>query len=158
MVNEWVGSIQIEHAHRDVVQSFLCIEGNVDPETNVIDTLFLVTGGLDHQVLVWDPRTLQFCFELKGHRGGVRSMSWDRSQGLLLTCGFEYDIKVWGLISRRIYFFFHLKGHRRPLVWVDCAAGNDRAVSLDDSGKLIWWDTRKETLLDEIDAFVALCQ
>ena len=30
---------------------------------------------------------------------------------------------------RNIYFFYHLKGHRRPLVWVDCAAGNDRAAA-----------------------------
>ena len=61
-------------------------------------------------------------------------------QGVLCSAGFEFDIRVWMLISSNMYPLMKLKGHRAPLVHVAVMPGEYRAVSLDETGKMIWWD------------------
>ena len=53
------------------------------------------------------------------------------------------------MISSNMYPLMKLKGHRAPLVHVAVVPGEFRAVSLDETGKMIWWDVRKGALLEE---------
>ncbi|CAN0111869.1 unnamed protein product [Scytosiphon promiscuus] len=49
-----------------------------------------------------------------------------------------------------------MQGHRSPVVSVACASGKGRAASLDESGKMILWDTRRNASVDNSERY--LCQ
>ena len=53
----------------------------VDPNSaDENDEILVCTGGLDHALHFWDARTLEWRFNLDGHKGGVRTVSWDPVQ------------------------------------------------------------------------------
>ena len=52
-------------------------------------------------------------------------------------------VLAWDLWKKLSSPLFRLQGHRSPILRVVCAAGKGRAVSLDENGKIMLWDTRK---------------
>lgn len=82
----------------------------------------VVSGGYDQRILVWDPagieeadfaaiangetpetnrRTLAQYQELRGHRGAVRSVSFDKNYSKLLSCSEDNTVRVWNVPQLR---------------------------------------------------------
>ena len=45
----------------------------------------------------------------------MRSLAYDRAQGILLSAGFEFAIRAWALIGSASYPLFTLVGHALPV-------------------------------------------
>lgn len=103
------------------------------------------------QIIIWDPLTLTYQYELKPrHAAGVTSLSWDAQQGMLLSSSFDTTVQGFVLISSKLFPLFKLvQGHAYPVVSVSCAVGGCRAVSVDTSGGVRWWDTRRDCMLED---------
>ena len=78
----------------------------------------------------------------------MRSLAYDRAQGILLSAGFEFAIRAWALIGSASYPLFTLVGHQLPVRALCAVPGHARMVSVDEGGKLFWWDTRRDAALD----------
>lgn len=61
---------------------------------------------------------------------------------------FSIQVLVWDLWGKLGTPLFRLQGHRSPVVSVACATGKGRAASLDENGKVILWDTRRNASVD----------
>ena len=108
----------------------------------------LATCSMDATIRLWSLPDRKEVWKLEGHIGGVRSLSYDRIQHTLLSCGFEYTIRGWGVTGYQAFPLFTLEsGHASSIAQVRCAPGGAAfAVSLDDDGVLCWWDTSRDSV------------
>ena len=122
-----------------------------DEPSAMVDTAsnrYLASASLDASIQLWDLRTGEWLAELQAHRAGVRALAYDRLQSILFSAGFEFDVRAWALIGSQAYPLFTLVGHAAPIKSLACAPGASRLASLDETGKFIWWDTRRDAALD----------
>ena len=64
------------------------------------ETGLLATASMDRTIKLWALPERTCACTLEGHAAGVRSLAYDRSQHMLLSAGFEYSIKAWGVSGR----------------------------------------------------------
>jgi COMPASS component SWD3 len=57
---------------------------------------FFVNDGDDWSVSVFDVASGRVCAKLHGHKGVVRDLWYDAEKDLLLTCGYDKSVRVWG--------------------------------------------------------------
>jgi WD40 repeat protein len=108
----------------------------------------LATCSLDKTIRLWHLPSLREVWCLTGHISGVRSLSYDRHQSLLVSCGFEYTVRGWGVTGFQAFPLFTLEGgHNASVRVVRCAPGGAAlCVSLDDDGVMSWWDTSRDSV------------
>eukprot|EP00752_Nemacystus_decipiens_P012939 g11452.t1 len=137
--------------HTDVVQDLLTVNGS-----EAEGGQRLVSCGLDRRVCVWDIAKGTFAQSKHGNRAAIRSLAFDPGDNLLLGAGVEGEVLVWDMFARLGAPLFRMQGHRTPVLSVACAPGKGRASSLDDTGKMILWDTRRNASVDNNERY--LCQ
>ncbi len=108
----------------------------------------LATCSLDKTIRLWSLPQCEEVWCLEGHISGVRSLSYDRHQQLLVSCGFEYTIRGWGVTGEQAFPMFTLEGgHDASVRTVRCAPGGAAfCVTLDDDGVMSWWDTSRDSV------------
>jgi WD40 repeat protein len=73
----------------------------------------LAVGGSDNVIRVWDLADRRERFELVGHTGSVTALTWDASDGMLLSGSFDTTVRLWQLPAEnvdRISGAFHRSG------------------------------------------------
>ncbi|KAH8064699.1 malate dehydrogenase [Aureococcus anophagefferens] len=107
----------------------------------------LATASMDRTIKLWELPAMVCVSTLEGHSAGVRSLSYDRAQHVLLSAGFEFGVRAWGVSGHQAFPLFALEGGHATSVRSVCAApgGSRSAVSLDDDGVLAWWDTSRDS-------------
>ncbi|CAM9742896.1 unnamed protein product [Discosporangium mesarthrocarpum] len=120
----------------------------------------LVTSGLDRGVHMWDTERGRYMQSKTGNRAAINSLAFDPTDNLLLGAGVEEEIVVWDLWGNLGAPLFRLQGHRssilRQAILVVSAPGKGRAASLDEKGKVVLWDTRRNAAVDTNER--CLCQ
>lgn len=120
-----------------------------DEDENVLprETGLLATASLDRSIRLWALPKCESCCKLIGHGGGVRSLSYDPEQRLLISAGFDFGLRAWGITGDQGYLAFSMEGgHFAPIRTVASAPGAAKtAISLDDTGRLCWWDISRDS-------------
>ncbi|KAH8098431.1 malate dehydrogenase [Aureococcus anophagefferens] len=158
------GVTQLEglHGHSDVVSDVVVLEqprtivgppasggafGADDGDVLPREVGLLATASMDRTIKLWELPAMVCVSTLEGHSAGVRSLSYDRAQHVLLSAGFEFGVRAWGVSGHQAFPLFALEGGHATSVRSVCAApgGSRSAVSLDDDGVLAWWDTSRDS-------------
>ena len=158
------GVTQLEglHGHGDVVSDVVVLEqprtivgppasggafGADDGDVLPREVGLLATASMDRTIKLWELPAMVCVSTLEGHGAGVRSLSYDRAQRVLLSAGFEFGVRAWGVSGHQAFPLFALEGGHATSVRSVCAApgGSRSAVSLDDDGVLAWWDTSRDS-------------
>ena len=158
------GVTQLEglHGHADVVSDVVVLEqprtivgppasggafGADDGDVLPREVGLLATASMDRTIKLWELPAMVCVSTLEGHSAGVRSLSYDRAQHVLLSAGFEFGVRAWGVSGHQAFPLFALEGGHATSVRSVCAApgGSRSAVSLDDDGVLAWWDRTPTT-------------
>ena len=58
---------------------------------------YIASGSKDTTVIVWRVNDFSMKFQLKGHTEPVLNLSWSPHDKLLLSCGLDNTIKLWGM-------------------------------------------------------------
>jgi WD40 repeat protein len=75
------------------------------------DGKWLVSGGADRRVRVWEASTGRELFSFKGHDDGVTSVAFRPDGKCLATASLDHTVKVWDTVSEP--GFSTLRGHSR---------------------------------------------
>ncbi|CAM9373875.1 unnamed protein product, partial [Chrysoparadoxa australica] len=67
---------------------------------------------------------------------------------MLIGGGYQGELYCWDMWGQIGLPLMRFIGHRAPIVRVSCAPRKGRCVSLDETGKLILWDTRRNVAVD----------
>jgi WD40 repeat protein len=154
------GTVKVWDAHKR--QQVLTLEVNSDSSaTGALSPdgrrIAFVSGGYDRQgkplpgeVKVWDARTGQELFSLKGHPGAVTSVEFSPDGRRIATGGGGYDqqgkplpgeVKVWDAGGSKE--LLSLKGHPGAVSSLAWSPGGNRIVSGCRGGSLRMWDANR---------------
>lgn len=109
------------------------------------DGQFVVTGGADKKIIVYDAPTLQPIKVLTQHRDAITGLAFRRGTNQLYSCSKDRTVKVWSLDE--MAYVETLFGHQDEIVDVDALA-QERCVSVgarDRTARL--WKVMEETQL-----------
>jgi WD40 repeat protein len=78
-------------------QSIRVLDGHFDSVMAVcwLDESTIASGGLDHQVLIWNAVNGQVVRRLKGHSRGLTSLAFLDGKGILVSTGIDQSLRVW---------------------------------------------------------------
>lgn len=135
-------------------------EGHSDSADSVAfspDSRFLVSGGLDNLIKVWDVKTGALIKTLIGHEGWVDSLAFS-PDGRLLASGSDgsYDgfynsvhsVHIWDIETGEL--LRRLSGHEDEIRFVDFRADGKVLVSSDQAATSIFWEVSTGALLEKI--------
>jgi len=140
------GVTQLEglHGHADVVSDVVVLEqprtivgppasggafGADDGDVLPREVGLLATASMDRTIKLWELPAMVCASTLEGHGAGVRSLSYDRAQRVLLSAGFEFGVRAWGVSGHQAFPLFALEGGHANSVRSVCAApGGSRSV------------------------------
>jgi ribosomal RNA-processing protein 9 len=123
-------------------------EGHVDAILTVAasqDGKFLVTGGKDRRIVVWDAETLKPLRVFTQHRAAVTGLAFRRGTNQLYSSSSDRTIKIWSLDE--LAYVETLFGHQDEVVDV-AALAQERCISVgarDRTARL--WKVVEETQL-----------
>ncbi|KAF4120480.1 ribosomal RNA-processing protein 9 [Geosmithia morbida] len=109
------------------------------------DGQYVVTGGEDRRLIVWDAATLRPLKVLSQHRDAVTGLAFRRGTNQLYSCSRDRTVKVWSLDE--MAYVETLFGHQDHVVDIDALA-QERCVSVgarDRTARL--WKVAEETQL-----------
>ena len=110
------------------------------------DSKKLVSGGLDHQVNVWDVAKRQMDSRLDGHKGQILSLSISPDGTHLATSSEDKSVFVWNLKEGKIARELSMKRVSRAISYL--RKGNILAIGGDDHVVRIWdLDIGKEIVI-----------
>jgi len=105
--------------------------------SSYVEQSFLVSGGMDGLVVLWDLVEGKKTKTLKAHDISVLCLKFNQSANLLLTGGTEGSVKAWTLQT-----FTHLRsfsGHTGPVTCLDADPETDTLVTGSYDGDLRIW-------------------
>jgi ribosomal RNA-processing protein 9 len=119
------------------------------------DGNYLVSGGMDRTVRLWDLRSYTLIEKLKGHRGAVtvlfqnlnanlQGLRFKQNSNSFYSASEDRTIRVWDAGSRG--FIDSLYGHQAEVLALDTLA-KDRAVSVGKDKSVRYWKIPEETQL-----------
>lgn len=104
---------------------------------------WLVSGGRDHLVKVWDTENWQTTATLEGHRGGIEAIAYAPS-GLFFASGsLDSSINIWKHVGNHWQLHQSLKGHSSLVLSLAFAPQGNLLVSGGQEANLIFWDINK---------------
>ena len=100
------------------------------------DGKYVVSGGRDSNIAVFDARTNGLIKTLPGHKGAVTCMGFRRGTYSLYSGGEDRSVKVWDL--NEMGYLETLFGHQDPLYSLDCWTKETPITSSADRTLRIW--------------------
>ncbi|KAL6822143.1 WD40-repeat-containing domain protein [Trichoderma camerunense] len=119
--------------------------GNILAVAASSDGKFVVTGGKDKKIIVYDAETLKPIKVFTHHRDAVTGLAFRRGTNQLYSCSKDRTVKVWSLDE--LAYIETLFGHQDEILDIDALA-QDRCVSVgarDRTARL--WKVAEETQL-----------
>jgi ribosomal RNA-processing protein 9 len=108
------------------------------------DGRFLVSGGRDRGLRIWNARTDEMLDIFKGHRDIVSSMCFQRRSRTLFTGSHDRCIKIWNLDE--MTYVDTLFGHQSYVLSLDCL-GREQPVSGSDDKSVHLWKVEADSQL-----------
>lgn len=127
-----------DNSYRGHTAAILCVAASQDGK-------FVVTGGRDRRVIVWDAETLTILRVWAHHRDAVTGLAFRRGKNQLYSSSADRTIKVWSLDE--LAYVETLFGHQDQVVDV-AALSQERCISVgarDRTARL--WKVVEETQL-----------
>ncbi|KAJ2903995.1 WD repeat domain-containing protein [Zalerion maritima] len=91
------------------------------------DGKYVVTGGADHKIIVYESETLKPVRVFQQHRSGVTGLAFRRGTNQMYSCSRDRVVKVWSLDE--LAFVSSLFGHEEAVVDI-AALGQERCVTV----------------------------
>ncbi len=127
-----------EKDYRGHVGAILCVAASQDGR-------FVVTGGADRRLLVWEAATLTLLRVFTHHRDAVTGLAFRRGTNQLYSCSRDRTIKVWSLDE--LAYVQTLFGHQDDVVDIDALA-QEKCVSVGTRDRTArMWKVVEETQL-----------
>ncbi|TIC99816.1 putative WD repeat-containing protein C2E1P5.05 [Colletotrichum higginsianum] len=120
------------------VEKILCVAASPDGK-------YVVTGGEDRRLIIYDAETLKPIRVFTHHRDAVTGLAFRRGTNQLYSCSKDRTVKVWSLDE--LAYIETLFGHQDEIVDIDALA-QERCVSVgarDRTARL--WKVAEETQL-----------
>lgn len=127
-----------DNAYRGHVDTILAVAASQDGK-------FVVTGGKDRRIIVWDAETLKCLRVFSQHRDAVTGLAFRRGTNQLYSSSKDRTIKIWSLDE--LAYIETLFGHQDEVVDI-AALAQERCVSVgarDRTARL--WKVVEETQL-----------
>ncbi len=107
----------------------------------------IVTGGTDGIVRIWDGRTGQALYALRGHRGPILAAAWNANGSLLITGSGDGTVRIWRSHIDR--YPRPIEGHQSEVTRVAFSADGSRLLSASRDGSARIWEVKSgDRLLD----------
>ncbi|CAM9158987.1 unnamed protein product [Choristocarpus tenellus] len=129
--------------HTNIIKDMLYVQ-----DKDVKGGHCLVTSGLDRGVHMWDTAKGKYMQSKTGNCAAIQSLAFDPGNTLLLGAGVEGEVIAWDLWGKLGAPLFRLQGHWSVILRVVCAPYKGRAASLDEKGRIMLWDTRRDAAVD----------
>lgn len=127
-----------DNLYQGHVDNILCVAASQDGK-------FVVTGGKDRRIIVWDAETLKCLRVFSQHRDAVTGLAFRRGTNQLYSSSKDRTIKIWSLDE--LAYIETLFGHQDEVVDV-AALAQERCISVgarDRTARL--WKVIEETQL-----------
>lgn len=127
-----------DHNYQGHVDSILCVAASQDGK-------YVVTGGLDRRIIVWDAEILKPVRVFTQHRDAVTGLAFRRGTNQLYSSSKDRTLKIWSLDE--LAYVETLFGHQDEVVDV-AALAQERCISVgarDRTARL--WKVVEETQL-----------
>jgi ribosomal RNA-processing protein 9 len=108
------------------------------------DGRFLVSGGRDRVLHIWDATTNEILDTFKGHRDIITSICFQKKSRTLFSGSFDRSIKIWNLDE--MTFVDTLFGHQSYVLSLDCLR-KERPISGGDDHTLHLWKIESDSQL-----------
>lgn len=124
--------------YRGHVGSILCVAASQDGK-------FVVTGGADRRMIVWDAETMQVLRVFTHHRDSVTGLAFRRGTNQLYSCSKDRTLKIWSLDE--LAYVQTLFGHQDEVSDIDALA-QEKCVSVGTRDRTArMWKVVEETQL-----------
>ncbi|CAK7230890.1 pre-rRNA processing protein [Sporothrix bragantina] len=124
--------------YRGHVGSILCVAASQDGK-------FVVTGGADRRMVVWNAETLKPLRVFTHHRDAVTGLAFRRGTNQLYSCSKDRTIKIWSLDE--LAYVQTLFGHQDEITDIDALA-QEKCVSVGTRDRTArMWKVIEETQL-----------
>ncbi|EAR86929.1 WD domain, G-beta repeat protein (macronuclear) [Tetrahymena thermophila SB210] len=124
-------NIILQGGHNDIITSLICL-----PKLQ-----FMVSGGLDCKINLWDTIENKIKFTFKGHTRGITSLAFDPATILLFSAGFDHWIGVWNPYTE--HMVYKISDFRNSLQHIIVIEGSNQLISLDIKGNVKVRDIQK---------------
>ncbi|KAL4467910.1 hypothetical protein ABPG74_013245 [Tetrahymena malaccensis] len=142
-------NIILQGGHTDIITSLICL-----PKLQ-----FMVSGGLDCKIILWDTIENKIKFTFKGHTRGITSLAFDPATILLFSAGFDHWVKqclieikkflshlmkqigVWNPYTE--HMVYKISDFRNSLQHIIVIEGSNQLISLDIKGNVKVRDIQK---------------
>ena len=132
---------KIEEIYATQCDTFTCMVTSSDER-------FIVTGGREGNICVWDLENKAKIFNLKKHKGPVRSIALGSGDEILLSGSSDFTVRLWNLLNRKQEFIF--KGHTDVVNTVLLSNDNKTGYSGSWDYCVKIWDLDKKELKDSL--------
>eukprot|EP01064_Diplonema_japonicum_P033962 TRINITY_DN6859_c0_g1_i1.p1 TRINITY_DN6859_c0_g1~~TRINITY_DN6859_c0_g1_i1.p1 ORF type:complete len:1546 (+),score=230.97 TRINITY_DN6859_c0_g1_i1:833-5470(+) len=132
-------SIKFTSGHDDWVTELLIIS----------DLRLVISASLDKTIRVWDMFTGELRYKKVGHTKGVLSLCYMEEYKLLISSGYGKEVCVWNPFTPN-GALATLAGHEKQVLGVSYFPNTPTCVSMDVQGRLIVWDIRSYTQVQNL--------
>jgi len=108
------------------------------------DSKFLVTGGKDRLIKLWDGTTYEALEAFKGHRDSITGLAFQRGRHLLFSASADRSVKVWNLDD--MAYMDSLFGHTSIITDIDSYI-TERALTCGNDCSVRLWKVAEESQL-----------
>ncbi|EPE05727.1 small nucleolar ribonucleoprotein complex [Ophiostoma piceae UAMH 11346] len=127
-----------DKSYRGHVGSILCVAASQDGK-------FVVTGGADRRMIVWDAETMQVLRVFTHHRDSVTGLAFRRGTNQLYSCSKDRTLKIWSLDE--LAYVQTLFGHQDEVSDIDALA-QEKCISVGTRDRTArMWKVVEETQL-----------
>lgn len=112
--------------------------GSVRSVAVTTDGAWIVSGGDDHTVRIWDLASGRLERTLEGHTGSVNSVAVAPDGARIFSGGDDHTVRIWDLASGRLELT--LEGHTGPVGDVGVTTDGRRLVSSGRDSSVRVWD------------------